>query len=135
MSSAPAPTPAPRRLIAPWYHTLIFLLILAGLAWWGNHLNKTSPPGAGGGTDAQPHSQAWAYLVNSGGEWLMILFIWAGVNDRQGLRGLTGGRWTSWKQAATDFAIAAPFWVLWTATARITWYLIGPSHEIGRAHV
>jgi len=107
---------------------LIFLLILAGLAWWGNHLNKTSPPGAAGGTDAQPHSQAWVYLINSGGEWLMILFIWAGVNDRQGLSGLTGGRWTSLKQAATDFAIAAPFWVLWTATARITWYLIGPSH-------
>jgi membrane protease YdiL (CAAX protease family) len=63
-----------------------------------------------------------------GGEWLMILFIWAGVNDRQGLRGLTGGRWTSWKQVAIDFAIAAPFWVLWTATARFTWRLIGPPH-------
>ncbi len=125
-SSIPAPIPAPRRLIAPWYHTLIFLLIQAGLAWWGTHLNKMSPPGAGGGADAEQRGQALLYLVNIAGEWLMLLFIWAGVNDRQGLRGLTGGRWTSWKQAAADFAIAAPFWVLWTATARFAWYLIGP---------
>jgi membrane protease YdiL (CAAX protease family) len=126
LAATPAPTPA-RRLIAPWYHTLIFLAILAGLAWWGTYVNKASLPSIGGG-DATHPSQAWAYLVNMGGEWLMIFFIWAGVNDRQGLRGLTGGRWSSWKQVAIDFAIAAPFWVLWTATARFTWRLIGPPH-------
>ena len=126
--ATPAPTPAARRLIAPWYHTLILLAILAGLAWWGTYVNKTSLPSAGGGENSSQPSQAWVYLADAGGEWLMILFIWAGVNDRQGLRGLTGGRWTSWKQVATDFAIAAPFWVLWTATARFTWRLIGPAH-------
>jgi membrane protease YdiL (CAAX protease family) len=124
-SATPAPTPAARKLIAPWYHTLIFLAILAALAWWGTYVNRASPTNAGGG---ERHSQAWSYLTNIGGEWLMILFIWAGVNDRQGLRGLTGGRWNSWRQVAIDFAIAAPFWVLWTATARFTWFLIGPPH-------
>ena len=124
-SATPAPTPAARKLIAPWYHTLIFLVILAALAWWGTHVNHASPTSAG---DGERYSQAWSYLTNIGGEWLMILFIWAGVNDRQGLRGLTGGRWNSWRQVAIDFAIAAPFWVLWTATARFTWFLIGPPH-------
>jgi membrane protease YdiL (CAAX protease family) len=124
-SATPAPTPAARKLIAPWYHTLIFLVILAALAWWGTHVNHASPTSAG---DGERYSQAWSYLANIGGEWLMILFIWAGVNDRQGLRGLTGGRWNSWRQVAIDFAIAAPFWVLWTATARFTWFLIGPPH-------
>jgi membrane protease YdiL (CAAX protease family) len=109
---------------------LIFLLIQAVLAWWGTHVNKMPAPGAGGvDQPAQQHGQALLYAANIAGEWLLIFFIWAGVNERQGLRGLTGGRWTSWKQAATDVAIAAPFWVLWTATARFTWHLIGPSHE------
>jgi membrane protease YdiL (CAAX protease family) len=126
MSSVSAPAVGPRRLIAPWYHTVIFLLIQAGLAWWGTHVNKMSQPGAGGGAEGAQHGQALAYLGNIAAEWAMFYFIFVGVHDRQGLRGLTGGRWTSWKQAATDCAIAVPFWVLWTATARFTWYLIGP---------
>ncbi len=125
MSSVPAPVSEHRRLIAPWYHTVIFVLIQAALAWWGVYVNKMAPLETGGGTGTKQHGQALLYLATIGGEWLLLLFIWAGVNDRQGLRGLTGEKWTSWKQAATDFAIAAPFWVLWTATARFTWYLIG----------
>lgn len=123
-----APAPASRRLIAPWYHTLIFLLILGAVAWLGTRLNKISSSGAGEGVLAKPHGQALLYLSNIASEWLFVLFIWSGVNNRQGLRGLTGGRWTNCKQAATDVAIAAPFWVLWTATAYFTWYLIGPAY-------
>jgi membrane protease YdiL (CAAX protease family) len=127
-SVSAAPVPESRRLIAPWYHTLIFLLILGALAWLGTRLNKISPSSAGEGSLPKPHGQALLYLSNIAGEWLIVFFIWSGVNNRQGIHGLTGGRWSSWKQAATDVAIAAPFWALWTATAYFTWSLIGPAH-------
>jgi membrane protease YdiL (CAAX protease family) len=122
--ASPAPVTPSRQLIAPWYHTVIFLLIQAALAWWGTHVNKIAPSAAGAG--GQQHGQALIYAANIGGEWLLFYFILVGVHDRQGLRGLTGGRWLSWRQVAIDFLIALPFWVLWTATARLTWQLIGP---------
>jgi uncharacterized protein len=127
MPSLPVSGPPSRVLIAPWYHTVLLLLILTALAWWGIHVNKMSAvPPSGEHQAAQQHGQALAYVINIASEWLLLLFIWAGVNNRKGLRGLTGGRWTSWRQVGIDVAIAAPFWVLWTATARFTWYLIGP---------
>jgi len=127
MSSAPVSTSAPRTLIAPWYHTVIYLLILAAIAWWGTHVNKMSAiPPSGGNQGAPQHRQAIAYVSNMVSEWLLLLFVWAGVHKRQGVRGLMGGRWTTWRQVAIDVAIAAPFWVLWTATAYYTWRLIGP---------
>lgn len=127
--ASPAPI-ASRRLIAPWYHTVIFLLILAGIACGGVYINRTSSPSStatSSGAAAQ-QSQAILYLENIGAECLLIAFVFAGISKREGLRGLIGGGRTSWRQAALDFVIAAPFWVIWTAVAYLTWRLIGPHH-------
>ena len=88
--ATPAPITTSRRLIAPWYHTVIFLVIQGGLAWWGVHVNKVTPSASGAG--GEQHGQALIYAANIGGEWLMFYFILVGVHDREGLRGRDRGK-------------------------------------------
>jgi membrane protease YdiL (CAAX protease family) len=114
---APAPTPPPRRLIAAPWHTFSILLVFAYFGFRASMPSSTVAP-----ETAQPtatHSAVllkYALLILS--EWGMAYWAWAGVHWRGGhLRDLTGGRWTNWRNIATDAAIAIPFWIVWELTA------------------
>jgi CAAX protease family protein len=118
-------TPANPRQIAPqiasWMHFVGFLLIGAGIVALGV-VAQHAP--AGGGTGASSgqlagHSQAIRiYLAAIVMDWLLLYYCWVGVHHSGGnLKTLSGGRWTSWKDLATDVAIAVPFWVIWEGAA------------------
>ncbi len=114
--AASAPTP-PRRLIAAPWHTLSILLIFAYFGFRAGMPSSTVPPGS-----AQPAASHNAILLKYFllilSEWGMAYWAWAGVHWRGGhLRDLTGGRWKSWRDIATDVAIAIPFWGTWELTA------------------
>lgn len=116
--------------IDSWGHFVGYLLICTGLVAWGIYVQHSGV----GKTDAAPagqlgnHSAAISfYLISMLGDWALFYYCWAGVKKHGGnLTTLTGGRWTSWKQVALDFAIAVPFWIVWEAVAYGVARLVGP---------
>ena len=59
-------------------------------------------------------------------DWGILWYVWGGVRDRGGsLLQLSGRRWSSVGDAVKDLAIAAPFFVVWEATALAAWALLG----------
>ena len=118
-SAAPSASQArpKRKLIAPWWHTLSVLGIFAFFAWRGAIAATNSGAASG---EAGPSTNAYLVqnLILIAEEILMVVWIWAGVHWRNRTLGdLVRGRWASWRDAARDFAIAIPFWVIWEATA------------------
>ena len=115
--------------IASWKHFVGFLLIGAGIVALGM-LAQRAPAQGGAGTSSSQlaaHSQAiHIYLGAIVMDWLLLYYCWAGVHGRGGnLQTLSGGRWASWKDLAIDWAIAAPFFVIWEGAAYCAHSLLG----------
>ena len=107
--------------VASWKHFLGFLLICAAIVVLG-FVAQHAPAGSGGSASHSQlgsHNQAiHVYLAAILMDWVLLYYCWAGVHRRGGgLKSLSGGRWTSWRDVAADFAIALPFWVLWEGAA------------------
>jgi membrane protease YdiL (CAAX protease family) len=116
------------KMIAAWWHLAGFFAIIAWVTYSGYRAQQTGISGAA--TPAGQlgsHSEAYRfYLTSIGMDWLFFYYCWAGVHWKGGnLATLTGGRWPTWKQLATDIAIAIPFWIIWEATAYGVVYLVG----------
>ncbi len=116
IAPARTPTPPPRLIAAPW-HTLSILLIFAYFGFRASLPSSTIAP-----ESAQPNASDNAvllkYVLLIFCEWGMAYWAWAGVRWRGGhLRDLIGGRWNTWRDVATDVAIAIPFWIVWEFTA------------------
>jgi membrane protease YdiL (CAAX protease family) len=122
-------TASPDTPIAAVAHFIGFLLIGAGLAALG--FSAQSAPSAGGAASDQlaSHGQALKlYFVAIFMDWALLYYCWAGVRRRGGSIGtLSGERWHSVKDLATDLAIALPFWLLWEGTALGVHRLLGPN--------
>jgi membrane protease YdiL (CAAX protease family) len=83
--------------------------------------------GAGG----RSGGNAALYLEIIASEWALCMYIWLGsrCEGARSVRDLIGGRWTSVRSVLLDFAVAAGFWLVWSAVALAMGYLVGPSHE------
>src|SRR4051794_28007665 len=94
---------APARLIAPWWHTtLLIVIMLAASAGQANRL----------GAMVQIQGRLLLYATTIGVEWILVGFIWIAVRRRGlKLRDLIGGRWNSPEDGMLDVAIAAGFWI------------------------
>ena len=107
-------------------HTAVVVVILGIIAAAGYRsllLAQSAPPGRATGS-----TFGTGLLLSAGGEWLLVLYVWAGVRRKGGhMNDLIGHRWRSWRDVLADAAIAIPFWALWTAVARISWQILGPS--------
>jgi|SRR5579859_2718807 len=100
-SSVPnAPAPG-RRLIAPLWHTILFLLILFANSYF---TAKSLPKLAAAAT---PRQRAFEYLFTIAWEVLLLLIVWFGIRLRGvALRELIGGRWKRVEDFLLDIAIA-----------------------------
>lgn len=98
------PSPARPRPVAPVWHTVVFLVIIAGAAALGAQQQ---------GTGMIRHGRLFTYLFTIGWEWLLVAYIWWGIR-KSGfkLRDLVGGRWKSPEDALLDVAIAVGFWIV-----------------------
>ena len=113
----PEINPRPYKLIAPWWHTVSFILILGFFAYRGAQ-QQDRPSPLGGAVGASSTSFVLQYLLLIGSEILLAYWVFVGVHWRGGtLWDLVRGRWASWRDVLRDFAIALPFWVIWEATA------------------
>jgi CAAX protease family protein len=99
-SSVPA-APAPeRKLVAPLWHTILFLLILFANSYF---TAKSLPRMASG---ASPKQRAFEYIFTIGWELVLLLIVWFGIRLRGvTLRELIGGRWKRVEDFLLDVAI------------------------------
>lgn len=100
-------------LIAPWWHTVVLLLILGVFSVLGayeSHLH-----GAGATHVGAPSSRIRLarYLASLVFEWLLVLFVWFGIRRRGvTLRALVAGGWPTWRAALRDLWVAVLFLVV-----------------------
>jgi membrane protease YdiL (CAAX protease family) len=101
-----------RPLIAPAWHTIVFVAIFVGLSVIGGffqHAVKQHPQPAVPSGNAVPR-----YISVVGFEWLLVLYVRMGVHKRGGrLRDLVGDRWATPKEVMKDFALGAGLWAFW----------------------
>jgi membrane protease YdiL (CAAX protease family) len=112
-------SPAMPRRVAPWWHTVVFLVVLLGFAALTAQSQQSM---------VQRHGRLPAYLLTLGWEWLLLAYIVWGLRwERLRLRELVGGRWNTPEDALLDLGIAVGFWI---AAAVI---LVGVSYVLGLA--
>jgi uncharacterized protein len=101
-----------RPLIAPAWHTIVFIAIFVGLSVLGGyfqHAVKQNPQATVPSGNAVPHYVSVVVL-----EWLLVLYVRMGVRKRGvRLRELIGGRWATPKDVMKDIALGAGLWALW----------------------
>jgi len=101
-----------RPLIAPAWHTIVFIAIFVGLSVVGGffqHAVKQHPQAAVPGGNAVPR-----YISVLVSEWLLVLYVRMGVHKRGvRLRDLVGGRWATPKEVMKDIALGAGLWAVW----------------------
>jgi uncharacterized protein len=98
----PQPAPAQPKLIAPVWHTLLFLLTLAGLAVWSAH--RHGLPQFAGST------RAASYLITIVCEWLLAgIAVWGARMGGVSVRTLIGGRWSKPTLFLRDLGLALLF--------------------------
>jgi CAAX protease family protein len=101
-----------RPLIAPAWHTIVFIAIFVGLSVAGGffqHSVKQHPqPVAPSGNAVSRYISVVVF------EWLLVLYVRMGVHKRGvRLRDLVGGRWATPKEVMKDFALGAGLWAFW----------------------
>jgi uncharacterized protein len=103
--NAPAvtrPAPLQPKFIAPVWHTVLFLLALAGLAVWG--ANRHGLPQFAGST------RTASYLITIACEWLLAgLAVWGARLSGTSAKALIGGRWSRPALFLKDLGLAVLF--------------------------
>jgi membrane protease YdiL (CAAX protease family) len=115
------------KLVAPLWHTLGLLLLLLVISLGGYRMQSWSP---GGGNSGRQHvGNVTLYLSVIVSEWALFYYVWRGGLRRGAtpLRYLIGGRWSNTKDVLLDIAVAAGFWIVWTAVAIFMNFVVGPS--------
>ena len=101
-----------RPVIAPAWHTIVFIAIFVGLSVVGGffqHAVNAHPNATARSANAVP-----GYLSVIISEWLLVLYVRMGVHKRGvSLRDLVGGRWATPAAVIKDIALAAGVWALW----------------------
>lgn len=101
-----------RPLIAPAWHTIVFIAIFVGLSVLGGffqHDVKQHPQAEMHSGNAVPR-----YLSVLVFEWLLVLYVRRGVHKRGvRLRDLVGSRWATPIELIKDIALGAGLWALW----------------------
>jgi uncharacterized protein len=99
-------------LIAPAWHTIVFIAIFAGMSVAGGffqHAVKQHPQATVPSGNAVPR-----YISVLVFEWLLVLYVRMGVHKRgMRLRDLVGVRWTTPKEVMKDIALGAGLWAVW----------------------
>ena len=104
--------PSGRPLIAPAWHTIVFIAIFVGLSVMGGffqHNVKQQPQATATRGSAVP-----GYISVVVMEWLLVFYVRMGVHKRgTRLRDLVGGRWATPKEVMKDIALGAGLWAVW----------------------
>ncbi len=101
---AVSPLDAEHKPVAPVWHTVVFIAIIAtvaGLAARSQHDMITK------------HGRLPAYFVTMVWEWALVLYIAWGIRKRNvSMSELVGGRWRTAKDFGIDVGIAVAYWIV-----------------------
>lgn len=126
MNEAMDPTLRPK-LVASYRHFLGFLGIVAAVLLAGLAAQQRATVGGGLASAHQRMIPLYLSAIFMNG--MLVYFVWGGVRRHGGnLFDLIGGRWTGWRDLGSDLALAAPFWMLFKATAWSLAWLLGQDH-------
>ena len=107
-----ASRPSSRPLIAPGWHTILFIAIFVGISIGGGffqHGAKQNPQ-----TTVPSGSAIPGYISVVVLEWLLVLYVRRGVHKRGvRLRDLVGGRWATPTAVIQDIVLGAGLWAVW----------------------
>jgi len=96
-----------RRLVAPLWHTTVFIVVILGLSYMQARQQLGPAP-------VQLNSRLPLYVATILFELSLFLFVWLfGLRrTRTPLRALIGARWSSIGDVLRDVGVAATFWVI-----------------------
>ena len=125
-----ASDPRGRNVVAPAWHTLALLSVLAALTilgWLGQRNARMHPTSA----TSHPHLvplQIEAMIF----EWATLVWVWFGIRLKCiRVRDLVGGRWPGVRSILVDIMLAGVLWLTWIGITRAVNLLLGhPSDTI-----
>jgi hypothetical protein len=95
------PAPSSSKLIAPLWHTALFLLALIGVALWSAH--RHGLPSLGG-------PRATSYLITIACEWLLLgLAVWGIWLGGVSVQSVIGGQWSKASEFLRDLGVGFTF--------------------------
>src|SRR5208282_3745566 len=99
-------------LIAPAWHTLVFISIFVVISIAGGFFQHGAKPHPQPAISSTSVIQGYVSVIISA--WLLVLFVRMGVHKRGvRLRDLVGGRWATLAGVLKDFLLGAALWALW----------------------
>lgn len=109
------------QIVAPVWHTIVFVLVFAALTLLGWVANARRH------AISQVHPRLAALQVQAlVFEWLTLAWAWFGASrKRVRFRELIGGRWPNAKAVVLDLALGVGLWVLWMSISRVENMLLG----------
>ena len=111
------PPPTTRQPVAPAWHTIVFLVIVAGAAAVSAQQH---------GTGMIRNGRVFTYLFTMAWEWLLVAYILWGIRKKGlKLRDLVGGKWKSPEDALLDVAVAVGYWIVAAMILAAVAYAIG----------
>ena len=114
------PPASERKLLAPVWHTILFIIILL----CNSYFTASSLPKMGSGTAAKQHIFEYAFTI--GFEFVLLLIVWLGIRSRGvKMKELIGGRWESVEDFLIDIGIAIGYWLVAIAVLAGLGYLMG----------
>jgi membrane protease YdiL (CAAX protease family) len=115
----PQAPPAPRT-VAPAWHTIVYLLIMAGLSALSAHSQLQM---------VDRHGRIVMYVTTIVAEWLLVGYIAWGLRLRKlRLCDIIGGRWQKPEDALLDVGVAIGFWITALIVLAGVAYLAGFGH-------
>jgi len=114
------PLVSERKLLAPVWHTIVFVLIVL----LNSYSTAVSLPKVAAG--ASPRGRIFGYVFTIGWELVLLLIVWLGIRSRGvKIKELIGGRWKSPEDFLIDLGIALGFWLSALAILAALGYLLG----------
>jgi len=124
----PGIKPSSPRLVAPRWHTVLFVALFLTLSLSGALFQREahSQPGR----LLQHRHVAPLYLSLIAMEWGLFFYVWKAGLYRSGTKlcELIGGRWRSPKDVAVDASLAIGLWTAWMIVERGWDRWLGPAH-------
>jgi len=123
-----ASDPRGRNVVAPVWHTLVLISVLAALTilgWLGQRNARVHPLGSISHPRLVP-LQIEAMIF----EWATLVWVWFGIR-RKGIRvrDLVGGRWPRIGSILVDIMLAVVLWLLWIGITKAANFLLGHTSD------
>lgn len=122
-SAPPAPLDLTQQ-VAPWWHTILLLLVLLTMSLLG---------GIGAKQKQMTGHQVPTYVFTILFEWILLAFVWWGLRMRRtSLKSLMGEQHNGWRGIGRDISYAAVFWIMAYVVLALTRLLLQAMH-IGKS--